>query len=86
MCSGCGYIYKYIYIHPYGTIVEFQKKTNDRPHQAHKTHTQKYCLYGTLTVHDYMNIVYVQENSKGLYTVKQYVIIRISCIFTLESG
>ena len=26
MCSGCGYIYNYIYIHPYGTIVEFQTK------------------------------------------------------------
>ena len=85
MCSGCGYIYNYIYIHPYGTIVEFQTKQMTGLTKPTK-HTKKYCLYGTLTVHDYMNIVYVQENSKGLYTVKQYVIIRISCIFTLESG
>ena len=81
-CSGCGYIYKHIYIHPYGTIVEFRAKQLTDLTKPTK-HTKNYCLYSTLTVHDYTIIVYAQENSKGLYIVHQYVIIRISCIFTL---
>ena len=77
-------IYKYIYVHPYGTIGEFQAKQVTGLTKPTK-HTKKYCLYSTLTFHDYTIIVYVQQNGKGLYTVHQYVI-RISRIFTLYNG
>ena len=39
-CSGCGYIYTYIYIHLYGTIGEFRVKQDAGLTKPTK-HTQK---------------------------------------------